>query len=250
MQLLYIEKHGNELGRKEYMTIKALPLKERPYEKLEKYGAKKLSNAELLAIIIKTGTKEKSAIQIAKEILSIGEKKKANDLKFINEFTMAELTKIKGIGRVKAIELIALCELVKRMSKPIDIEKNKIKNPEDVANAVMSEMRYEKIEVVKVMLLNNKNNIIGINEIARGKSNSACIEPKEVFTDAVKNGVPKIILIHNHPSGDPTPSKEDYNLTNRIEEASKIMGIELLDHIVIGDGIYKSIFSERNKMGI
>ena len=108
-------------------------------------------------------------------------------------------------------------------------------------------MRFEKIEIVKVVLLNTKNNVLKITEVARGKANSASIEPKEIFSDALKYGAPKIILIHNHPSGDPNPSREDILLTERIERAGELMGIELVDHIVIGDGIYKSIFSERKR---
>ena len=229
------------------MNIKSLPKVERPYEKLEVYGAEKLSNAELLAIIIKNGTKEKTAIQIAQEILGIGEKRKANNLKFINEITIDELRKISGIGRVKAIELKALCELTKRMTIPIDLSVETIRNPNEAAKVIMNELRYEKIELVKVILLNIKNNVLKIVEVARGKSNSATIEPKEVFTEAIKVGAPKVILVHNHPSGDPTPSKEDFLLTERMEKAGSLMGIELVDHIVIGDGIYKSIFSERKR---
>lgn len=229
------------------MKIKSLPKCERPYEKLETYGAEKLSNAELLAIVIKNGTKEKTAIQIAQELLSIGEKRKVNNLKFINEITIDELKRISGIGRVKAIELKALCELSKRMNIPIDLSVETIKNPREAANILMDEMRFQKVELVEVILLNSKNNVLKIVEVARGKSNSACIEPKEVFSEALKYGAPKIILAHNHPSGDPSPSKQDYILTERIESAGELLGIELLDHIVIGDGVYKSIFSERKR---
>ena len=229
------------------MGIKSLPKVERPYEKLEVYGAEKLSNTELLAIIIKNGTKEKTAIQIAQDLLSIGEKRKGNNLKFINEITMDELKSISGIGRVKAIELKALCELSKRMTIPIDLSAETIKNPNDAAKIIMDELRFEKIELVKVILLSIKNNVLKIVEVARGKSNSASIEPKEIFSEALKIGAPKLILVHNHPSGDPTPSKEDFFLTERIENVGSLMGIELVDHIVIGDGIYKSIFNERKR---
>lgn len=223
------------------MKIKDLPISERPYEKLELFGAEKLSNAELLAIIIKTGTKEKSVITIAQEILNLQNDNNKDNLRFMQDLSINDFMKIKGIGKVKAIQLKAMCELTKRISRPI---KNhfKIKNSKDVANLLMPEMRYEKREIAKVVLLNSKNLVLKIVDISLGGANFACIEPKDILAEAIKLQAPKIILIHNHPSGDTTPSKSDFNITDRIYEASELLGIQMLDHIIIGDGKYESIF--------
>lgn len=223
------------------MRIKELPISERPYEKLEIYGAEKLSNAELLAIIIKTGTREKTVVTIAQEILNLQSDKENSNLRFLQDLSIEDFMKIKGIGKVKAIQLKAVCELTKRISRPIS-NKIKIKNSKDVADLLMPEMRYEKREVAKVLLLNSKNIVLKVIDISLGGANFACLEPKDVLSEAVKMQVPKIILVHNHPSGDARPSKSDFTLTERLYEAAELIGIDMLDHIVIGDGTYESIF--------
>lgn len=225
------------------MKIKELPLSERPYEKLELYGTSVLSNAELLAIIIKTGTKEESSITIANKILTMQDGQNDN-LRFLQEIAIEELMQIKGIGKVKAIQLKAVGELIKRISKPINNQYVKIKNSKDVADLIMPEMQYEKREIAKVVILNTKNIILKIIDISIGGSNFAYIEPKDVLVEAVKMQSPKIILIHNHPSGDPTPSEGDFKVTDRVFDAAELMGITLLDHIVIGDGTYVSILGK------
>ena len=223
------------------MKIKDLPLSERPYEKLELFGAEKLSNAELLAIIIKTGTKEKSVITIAQEILKMQNEKNYNNLRFMQDLSIADFMNINGFGKVKAIQLKAICELTKRISRPINYQ-IKIRNSKDVASLLMPEMRYEKREIAKVLLLNCKNLVLKIVDISLGGANFACLEPKDILAEALKLQAPKIILVHNHPSGDTTPSKSDFNITDRIYEAAELMGIQMLDHIIIGDGTYESIF--------
>ena len=220
------------------MKMKELPLSERPYEKLELYGAEKLSNAELLAIIIKTGTKDKTVVTIAQEILKL---QSGNNLRFLQDLSIEDFMQIKGIGKVKAIQLKAVAELTKRIARPIN-NKIKIKSAKDVANLLMPEMRYEKREIAKVILLNSKNIVQKIINISLGGANFACLEPKDVLSEAIKIQAPKIILVHNHPSGDATPSKSDFTLTERLYESAQIIGIDLLDHIVIGDGTYESIF--------
>ena len=157
--------------------------------------------------------------------------------------SIKELTKIKGIGKVKAIQIQAVCELNKRMARPIDGEQIKIRTAENVANLLMNEMKYEKREIVKTLVLNTKNVLLKILNVSYGGTNSAVIEPKDILAEPIKMGAPKIILVHNHPSGDPTPSKEDIEFTKRIYKASALLGIELLDHIVIGNQKYISIFS-------
>lgn len=227
------------------MKIKELPLTERPYEKLEFYGAESLSNAELLAIIIKTGTKEQSAVSIAQNILKLNEQAEQENLRFLQEMALEEFMKIKGIGKVKAIQLKAVCELTKRIARPINQKKPIIKTPKDVADMLIPELRYEKQEKVKVLILNSKNTVLKTYDVSLGGSNFAYIEPKDVLAEAIKMQAPKIILIHNHPSGDAKPSKGDYKVTDRIYEAAQLMGIQLLDHIIIGDGSYQSLLLER-----
>lgn len=222
------------------IKIKKLPESERPYEKLEMYGEKMLSNSELLAIIIKSGTKEKTCIELANEILCI---KNNNSLRGLQDITLEELKSIKGIGQVKAIQLKAVCELAKRMSRPTNKINVQIKQPQDVVGLVMDELRYEKREIVKLLVLNIKNVVVKISDISIGGTSYAYVQPKDILSEPLKIGAPKIILVHNHPSGDSTPSKSDLDVTERINEASKILGIELLDHIVIGDGNYTSILS-------
>ena len=225
--------------------MKELPSSERPYEKLEMYGADKLSNSELLAIIIKTGTREENSIEVAKRILNL--RKQENDLRFLQEISMEEYKKIKGIGKVKALQLMAVGELAKRMAKPIEITNIKIKQPKDVADLLMQELRYEKREIAKLIILNNKCIVQKIVDISTGGTNYAVIEPKHVLVEAIKMEAPKIILVHNHPSGDPTPSQADYRATDRIYEAADIMGIELLDHIIIGDNQFESVLKRKEE---
>ena len=223
------------------MKVKELPVSERPYEKLEMYGEKALSNAELIAIIIKTGTKDESSINIAQKILAL-DKNGENNLRFLQNVSIEEFMSIKGIGKVKALQLKAICELTKRMSKPLDTSQVQINSPKDVAELLTNEMRFEKREVVKAIILNSKNVILKMVDVCFGGANSAILKPKDVLHEAIKLEAPKIILVHNHPSGDPTPSKSDFEFTERLIKAAQIMRIELLDHIVIVVFGFKSIF--------
>lgn len=229
------------------LKMKELPISERPYEKLELYGPERLSNSELLAIIIKSGTKEENSVSVAQKILNLNNLSDKENLNFLCDTSIEEFMKIKGIGKVKAIQLKAIGELTKRMSKPIHKNRIKIKSTKDVADLMMPELRYEKREIVKLIILNSKNIVLRIIDISYGGTNFASIAPKEVLSEAVKMQSPKIILVHNHPSGDPKPSKEDYRVTDRIYECADVMGIELLDHVVIGDGTYDSILMGKEK---
>jgi len=223
------------------IKMKELPISERPYEKLKMYGAQNLSNSELLAIIIKTGTKEYTALDLANKVLKLNENSEKEDLSFLQDISITEFMKIKGIGKVKAVQLLAVCELAKRMNKPINKQRIKINNSNDVAKLLMNELKYEKKEVVKVILLNSKNIVLKIKDVSYGGTNFAMIEPKEILVEAIKLQAPKIIMVHNHPSGDVKPSKSDFNITDRIYESAEILGIQLLDHIIIGDNKYESI---------
>jgi len=229
------------------IKMKELPISERPYEKLKMYGAENLSNSELLAIIIKNGTKEYTALDLANKVLKLNDNTEKEDVSFLQDISITEFMKIKGIGEVKAIQLLAVCELVKRINKPINKEDIKIKDAKDVAKLLMNELKYEKREVVKVILLNSKNNVLKIKDISYGGTNFAMIEPKEILAEAIKLQAPKIIMVHNHPSGDVTPSKADFNITDRIYEATGLLGIELLDHIIIGNNQYESILGLTKK---
>ena len=226
------------------IKIKELPESERPYEKLEKYGEKMLTNAELLAIIIKTGTKEETSVGLAQRILQLNEDIEKDNLNFLRDITIQELMKIKGIGKVKAIQIKALCEFSNRMNTTIQERKIKITRPSDVAELLMKEMRFEKQEILKVVILDGRNNVIKIKDIAKGRGNFVVATIKSVLNESVKVEAPKIILVHNHPGGDPTPSNEDFEFTIKVEKAAEILGIELLDHIVIGKLKYISIISK------
>ena len=228
------------------LKIKELPETERPYEKLELYGEKNLSNAELLAIIIKTGTKDETAVGLAQKVLKLNTDEKDN-LKFLCDLTVEEFTKIKGIGKIKAIQLKAVCELATRINSVSSYKEKQILRPKDIAEILMERTRFEKQEILKVAMLNNKNKLIRIKEIAKGGGNFVAATIRSILNEAVKIEAAKIILIHNHPTGDPTPSKQDIEFTKNVEQASKILGIQLLDHIVIGDLKYVSIFSMREK---
>ena len=225
------------------MKIKELPEFERPYEKLELCGEKALSNAELLAIIIKNGTKEKTSVEMANEILNLNTNQDKGDLNFLRELSLEELKNLKGIGRVKAIQIKATCELATRMSKPSNYKKIQIKSPKDVASLLMSDLRFEKREIAKIIILNNKNVVLKILDVAIGSGNFSNLNIRYILSETVKTNAPKIILVHNHPSGDATPSGADIVVTNKLKEAAEILNIELLDHIVIGNMQYRSILS-------
>lgn len=220
------------------LPIKQLPNSERPYEKLEMYGESTLSNAELLAIIIKTGTKEQTAVGLAQNILASN----INDIRGLQQLTLKELQQIKGIGKVKAIQIKAVCELAKRMARPLNMQ-TVIKGPKDVADLFMEELRYEKREIVKLILLDTKNLVQKIVNIGIGNTNFVNINKTQIFEETIKIGMRKFILVHNHPSGDATPSKEDLKITKEIEQGAKILDLQMIDHIVIGDGKFHSILA-------
>ena len=220
-------------------TIKSIPADDRPQEKLLKYGANTLSNSELIAVILRTGTKEENVVRLAQKILN----EDGKGLRNIAEGTIEKFKSYKGINDVKASKLMALAEISKRMSS-LKIEKIKISSPDDAAVIMMEEMRYYQKEYFKIILLDTKNNVKKISEISVGSLSSSIVHPREVFYEAVVNLASSIILVHNHPSGECEPSNEDIVLTNRLDECGKILGIKILDHIIIGDGVYFSFKEE------
>lgn len=216
------------------MTIRDMTLEERPREKMILNGANCLSDAELLAILIRTGTKELNAIQLGQAIID-----KADNIRYLQDLTFEELKSINGIGQTKALQIKAALELANRIAsyKPL---KYKIKNPWDIYKYYMESLRYQYKEIFKVVLLNTKNEIITDVDISIGTLNSSLVHPREVFREAIRRSSNKIILLHNHPSGNAEPSKEDKSITNRLKDCGELMGIEVIDHIIIGDGVYFS----------
>ena len=222
--------------RKGHATIKDLPEEERPRERLTRYGASVLSNAELLAILLRTGTKEESAISLAHRILV-----QEQGLRYLADSNVEQLSAINGIGKAKAAQIKAAIELGKRLAAFEPGADKPLKCPQDVAALLMEEMRYLKKEHMKLVLLNVKCNLISVEEISVGSLNASIVHPREVFNPAIRKSSASIIMVHNHPSGDPSPSSEDVSITARIAEAGKLIGIELVDHIIIGDGKYISM---------
>lgn len=218
------------------VMIRDVPKEERPRERLLKLGPRALSNQELLSIILGSGTKHESVLLLAQRLLMHFE-----GLSLLKDASVEELTAIKGIGVVKAVNIIASIELGRRMHALKSKDSSVIRSPEDGADFVMEEMRDLKQEHFVVLFLNTKNQVIHKQTIFIGSLNASIVHPREVFKEAVKRSAASIICAHNHPSGDPTPSQEDIHVTKRLAESGKMLGIELLDHLVIGDRKFVSL---------
>ena len=204
-----------------------MPEEERPVEKLLISGPESLNNAELLAIILRTGTKEENIITLSNRIIS-----ELNGLEGLLDAGIEEITRIKGIKNKKASQILAVGELVRRISKVALLkERDKISSPNDIARILMKDMVFLKQEVLRLVMLDTKNNIIGLKDVFVGSLNTSIVHPREIFKEALKRSSSSIIVCHNHPSGDPTPSKEDIDITIRLKECGRIIGIDLLDHI-------------------
>ncbi|MGB9588898.1 MAG: RadC family protein [Armatimonadota bacterium] len=224
------------------VTIKDLPIDERPRERLVKYGPDVLSNAELLAIILRVGTMEYSAIGLAEHILA-----SFNGLKGIATSSVEELSTIKGLGTAKAAQILAMVELGKRLAASVGEERPAIHCPRDAADLLIPELRDAPQERFKAVLLNTKGEVLKIRDVTIGTLNSTVVIPRDVFRIAVASNSASVIVAHNHPSGDPTPSRDDINITRRLVEAGEIVGIEVLDHLIVGDGRWISL-KERGLM--
>ncbi|MBC2580620.1 DNA repair protein RadC [Clostridium sp. DJ247] len=218
------------------LKILDLPENERPRERLLRYGGEILSNAELLAIILGSGSKKENVLDLSNRII-----KEKGGLRGLINSNIEDFMTLHGIGRAKAAQLIALSELSKRFRSYRDGSEYKISNPKDAAELVMEEMRSLKQERLKVIMLNTKNIVVHIKDVSVGSLNSSIVHPREVFCDAIRKSSASIIICHNHPSGDPSPSNEDINITHRLKECGKLLGIDLLDHVIIGDGKYISL---------
>lgn len=223
-------------------NIKLLPLDDRPYEKLELIGENNLTNSELLAIIIKTGTKKYNCLEIAQNILKTKENiSKISDLEYLTNLSLEELKSYEGIGRVKAIQIKAMIELSKRIASMYVIDKKSITSPKDVFNLLRKEFIGKKQEVLKTIILNKKNTIISVITNAIGNNDNISIGIKEMLSEPIKQMANSIILVHNHPSGNLKPSKADILFTKKINENAKQFDITLLDHIIVSDKGYISL---------
>lgn len=221
------------------MRINELADNQKPRERLLSHGASHLSHAELLAILINTGRKGSSSIDIANELL-----KSVDNLKELKMLSISDLNKIKGVGLYKALILKAAFELGERMHLGSVDDKIQISSPKDVADFMMGKMEHLTQEKFIALFLNSKNVIIKQKTIFVGTLNSSIMHPREIFSEAIKCASNAIIVLHNHPSGDVTPSNEDIKTTERLKKCGQVLGIDLLDHIIIGDHIYLSMVEE------
>lgn len=221
------------------MKINDLANHQKPRERMLNYGASHLSHAELLAILINTGRKGYSSLDIANELL-----KSIVNLKELKHLSINDLNKIKGVGLYKALTLKAAFELGERMHSGSVDDKIQINNPKDAADFMMGKIEHLTQEKFIALFLNSKNIIIKQKTIFMGTLNSAIVHPREIYSEAVKCASNAIIVLHNHPSGDTTPSLEDIKTTDRLRECGDILGIQLLDHVIIGDHTYLSMVEE------
>ena len=227
---------ANQTEEVQYYRIADLPSEERPRERLARYGARQLSNTDLIAILLRTGTGGRSALSLANDLLS-----RFGGLRGLATATVGEMSEVKGVGSAKAAQLLAAVELSKRLGLVGPESRPQITSPQDAANLVLLEMGLLEQEHLRVMRLDGKNCVTGVSEVYVGNVNTSVIRVSEVFRDAVRDNCPFIILTHNHPSGDPTPSREDVATTERIVQAGNLLNIEVLDHIIIGHNKFISL---------
>jgi len=223
----------------EHLTMKELPAPERPYEKFLKRGAYALTDAELLAILLKTGAKGETSIELSRKILELPEGEQS--LLALHQKSLDELKKLPGIGNVKAITLKCIAELSRRISIAAMPEKMIVDSPKLLAGYYMESMRHLTSEQTRIVFLNGASAFLGDFLLSSGTVNQSLVSTREIFIKALSSGAVYIIMIHNHPSGNPTPSREDVSITKKIKEAGSIMDIQLIDHIIIGDNCYISL---------
>ncbi len=220
-------------------TVRDLPRSERPRERLQRFGPEALSAQELLALVIGRGIPKKSVLNIAQELLA-----RFGNIKAISQATIEELSEIKGIGLAKAAQIKACFELGRREDLEPEFKNYDIKDPEAVVKAIRTSIKDKAKEHFKLILLNPRNKIIGISTISIGTLNASLVHPREVFKDAIVHSAASVVLAHNHPSGDPEPSEDDLKITQKLVDSGKILGMEVIDHIIIGKNNFCS-FKER-----
>lgn len=236
---------GRETGEPQYTTmIRDLPQDERPRERLQRYGPSHLSNAELIAILLRVGSTGESVLNLSARVLS-----SYGGLGGVARVSYGELCDLRGISDAKACQLLAALELGRRLTSLQPDDRAVIRSPQDVFNLMSAEMAFLVQEHLRVLLLNTKNEVLATHEIYKGNVNSAVVRVSEVLRPAIRENCPNIIIVHNHPSGDPTPSPEDILVTRQIRTCAEMMDIELLDHIVIGNQRFVSLKERRLGFG-
>lgn len=223
-------------------TMKELSESEKPYEKCLNKGAEYLTDAELLAVILRTGSNGVTSVELAKEVLE--HCKVENSLLGLHHLSISSLMEIKGIGKVKAVQLKCIAELSRRMAKATAGEGHYFHDAAAIADYYMEDFRHCHQEKVFLLMFNSKCKLLCEKVVSTGTVNQSSISPREIFLEALEHHAVYIILIHNHPSGDPTPSKEDIQLTENVKNSGRMLGIELMDHIILGDKCYTSFFEE------
>jgi DNA repair protein RadC len=218
------------------LMIRDFPQNERPRERFVSNGPESLSNHELVAIMLRTGTSQESVLQLSNRLLSHFE-----GLRLLKSATLEEMTAIKGIGKAKAIQVLAAVEIGRRIANLTYDDRYVIRSPEDGAKYMMNDMRFLTQEHFVCLYLNTKNQVIHKQTVFIGSLNASIVHPREVYKEALKRSAASIICLHNHPSGDPAPSREDIEVTKRLVECGKIIGIELLDHLIIGENKFVSL---------
>lgn len=221
-----------------HIAMKEIPIDQRPYDKFEALGVGALTEVELLAILLRSGDQTKNSLELAREVLELPEVKGIGGLMNVSYHN---LTAIRGIGRVKATQLLSIAELVRRIMKcNADVDNRVFCDPDSIVSLYQAELAYCQVEQVWLTCLDTKNHLLAREMISQGTVNSTMISPREIYLSAMKHGAVSIVLVHNHPSGDCTPSQEDLDLTFRTIEAGKNLGLGLLDHIIIGGKNYYS----------
>ncbi len=216
--------------------IRDFPNSERPRERFLRDGPASLSNQELLALLVRTGTRNESVLQLSERLIST-----FDGLRMLKDASIEELTSIKGMGEAKAIQILAAVEIGNRINNLCYTERYVIRSPEDCANYCMNDMRFLSQEHFVCLYLNTKNQVLHKQAVFIGSLNASIVHPREVFKEAFRRSAASIICVHNHPSGDPTPSKEDIDVTKRLIECGKLIGIDILDHLIIGEKKYVSL---------
>lgn len=224
-----------------HIVVKELPESERPYEKLLNYGSSCLSDAELLAVVIKTGTKNKTSLDLARELLS----RKHHNLLNLYEDSIEEMMQISGIGQVKAIQLKAIAELSLRIARTNRGYQLRLSNIRSIAEYYMEQLRHEKQEILLCAYFDAKANFLGDAKLSVGSTSFAYFSAKDVLRNALERNATLLVLLHNHPSGDPTPSQDDIKVTEHMRECANLLDMNLVDHIIIGDNQYFS-FKEQS----
>ena len=227
-----------------HITMKDMPDSEKPYEKCLRYGAQMLSDAELLAVILRTGSRGITSLQLSQKLLSCREKNLLN----LIHMTTEEMQRIPGIGQVKAVQLKCTAELAKRLAATSRFHQVILNEPATVAEYYMETLRHESKEKLLLAMFDAKSRLLGEEVISVGTVKNSLVSPREIFLKALEHRAVHIVLLHNHPSGDPTPSEADKRVTHRMEACGRMLDIQLADHIIIGDNRYIS-FRENGLLG-